>query len=308
MSRMGHYARALLLIAVSCIVTAGAQDHPPEPAVNLGDTSFLDALGGPGWLVEEIGDGSHSGKTVDGTGQSIAGAPAVNAVSGLTHIAWLSNRRLLGGWYGVEAVAVAAHVNAGSQGEAGGWGNLTLSPFILQWPEREIGRIRIVQRAVLDFDLPVGEYQRDSAVNISSNAFTVHPYYAVTVFPAKKIETSWRVHYLWNGTNNAPPYATGARSTQAGQAIHFNATAAYQLHHGIWIGANGYYLKQVTDPKVNGTPLPDSPEQVGSIGPGAVWNLGRCLLYANAYHEFGAENRPEGNKIVLRVQWIIGGK
>ena len=128
-------------LAVSCICAAGALAHPPEPSINLGDTSFLDGLGGPGLLLEEIGDGSHSGKTVDRTGQSISGAPAVNAVSGLTHIAWLGNRRLLGGWYGVEAVAVPAHVNAGSQGEAGGWGNLTLSPFILQWPESEIGRV-----------------------------------------------------------------------------------------------------------------------------------------------------------------------
>jgi hypothetical protein len=306
MSRMAHHMRGLLLMAVSCICAARAQPHPPEPTVNLGDTSFLDAIGGPGWLLEEIGDASHSGKTVDGTGRTIAGAPAANAVSGLTHIAWLSNGRLLGGWYGVEAVPVAAHVSASPQGDVGGWGNLTLSPFILQWPERKIGRGRIVQRAVLDFDLPVGEYQRASAINISSHAFTVHPYYAIPLYPAKKFETSWRVHYLWNGTNNAPPYATGAHSTQAGQAIHFNATAGYQLPHGIWIGANSYYLKQVTDPKVNGTSLPDSPEQVGAIGPGAVWNLGRCLLYANAYHELGAENRPEGNKLVLRVQWIIG--
>jgi hypothetical protein len=215
MFRMARHMRVLLLMAVSCICTARAQVHPAEPSINLGDTSFLDAIGGPGLLVEEIGDGSHSGKTVDGAGQSITGAPAVNAISGLTHIAWLSNRRLLGGWYGVEAVAVAAHVNAGSQGEAGGLGNLTLSPFILQWPETKIGRMRMVQRAVLDFDLPVGEYRRDSAVNISSYAFTVHPYYSVTLYPVKRIETSWRVHYLWNGTNNAPPYATGARSTQA---------------------------------------------------------------------------------------------
>jgi hypothetical protein len=304
MSKMAKYFRGFLLIAVSC--SAGAQAHPPEPAVNLGDTSFLDAVGGPGLLLEEIGDGSHSGKTVDGEGQKIAGAPTVNAISGLTHIAWLSNRRLLGAWYGVEAVAVAAHVNAGSQGDVSGWGNLTLSPLILQWQEKEIGGSRIAQRVVLDFDLPVGEYRRDTPVSLSSHAFTVHPYYAITVFPGKKFETSWRVHYLWNGTNDAPPYATGAYSTQAGQAIHFNATAGYKLPHGIWIGANGYYLKQITDPHVNGTALPDSPEQVGAIGPGAVWNLGRCLLYANAYHELGAENRPEGNKIVLRVQWILG--
>ena len=148
------------------LCAAGALAHPPEPSINLGDTSFLDGLGGPGLLLEEIGDGSHSGKTVDRTGQSIAGARAVNAVSGLTHIAWLGNRRLLGGWYGVEAVAVPAHINAGSEGEAGGWGTLTLSPFILQWPESEIGRARIAQRAVLEFDLPVGEFQRDSASGV----------------------------------------------------------------------------------------------------------------------------------------------
>jgi len=29
-----------------------------------------------------------------------------------------------------------------------------------------------------------------------------------------------------------------------------------------------------------------------------VWNLGRCLLYANAYHELGAQESAEGNKIV----------
>jgi hypothetical protein len=56
---------------------------------------------------------------------------------------------------------------------------------------------------------------------------------------------------------------------------------------------------------IDGVRLQNSPEQVGAIGPGAVWNLGRCLLYANAYHEFGAENRPEGNKIVLRAEWIF---
>jgi hypothetical protein len=41
--------------------------HPSEPTVNLGDTSFLDAMGGPGLLIEEIGDGSHDGKVANGT-------------------------------------------------------------------------------------------------------------------------------------------------------------------------------------------------------------------------------------------------
>src|SRR5580698_3653078 len=117
------------------LIPLEAQSHVAEPTVNLGDTSFLDAIGGPGLLVEEIGDGSHSGKVVDGEGHAITGAPAVNSVSGLTHIAWLSNRRVIGGWYGVEVVGVAAHVNAGASGTAAGWGDTTVSPFMLQWSE-----------------------------------------------------------------------------------------------------------------------------------------------------------------------------
>jgi hypothetical protein len=292
----------LVLISSTSLV---AQTHVAEPAVNLGDTSFLDGIGGPGVVIEEIGDGAREGKVVDGSGSPISGAGAVNSISELTHIAWLTHKTILGGWYGAEVVASAAHVNAGSTGQSGGWGALTVSPFILQWSERKIGNVPIDQRVVFDFDLPVGAYTRSSAVNIGANAFTVHPYYAITAFPIKRIEASWRVHYLWNSTNDSPPLATGARSTQAGQAVHFNATAAYNFGKHLWIGPNAYYLRQITDGRVNDLPLRNSPEQVGAIGPGMVWNSGKWFFYANAYHEFGVKNRPEGNKLVLRVEKIF---
>jgi hypothetical protein len=283
------------------------QTHVAEPAVNLGDTSFLDGLGGPGAVIEEIGDGAHEGTVVDGSGVPISGASAVNSIGELTHIAWLSHKTILGGWYGTEVVATAAHVNAGNAGQSGGWGALTMSPLILQWRERKIGSVRIDQRVDLDLDLepPVGAYTRSSAVNISANAFSVNPYYAVNAFPIKRIETSWRVHYLWNSTNDSPPYAADAQSTQAGQAIHFNATTAYNFGKHLWIGPNAYYLRQITDGRVDGVPLRNSPEQVGAIGPGMVWNSGKWFFYANGYHELGVENRPKGNKLVLRIEKVF---
>jgi hypothetical protein len=292
----------LILLSATSLV---AQTHVAEPAVNLGDTSFLDGMGAPGVVMEAIGDGTHAGTIVDGTGSHISGAGAVNSITELTHVAWLTHKTILGGWYGTEVVAAAAHVNAGTAGQSGGWGALTVSPFILQWSERKIGNVPIDQRVVLDFDLPVGAYTRSSAVNISANAFTVHPYYAVTAFPSKRIETSWRVHYLWNSTNDSPPAATGAQSTQAGQAIHFNATTAYNFGKHLWIGPNAYYLQQITDGRINGVSLSNSPEQVGAIGPGVVWKSGKWFFYANAYHELGAKNRPEGAKLVLRMEKIF---
>ena len=291
-----------ILTGVQCISLLGQSRHVSEPAVNLGDTSFLDGLGGPGFVVEQIGDAAHDGTITDSAGNALANAGAVNSISGLTHIAWLSPEKFLGGWYGVEVVLSAAHVNAGAQGEAGGLGATTVAPFILQWPELRVLGIAIDQRFVADFDLPTGQYWRTSNVNIGYNAFTVHPYYSITAFPVKRLETSWRVHYLWNSTNNDPPISAGARSTQAGQAIHFNATAAYKVWKGLWIGLNAYYLKQITDGKIDAVALHDSPEEVGAIGPGMVWNSGTWFFYANAYQEFGAENRSTGHKLVLRIE------
>ena len=283
-----------------------AQAHPPQPMVNLGDTSFLDALGAPGFLLEQIGDASHAGTATDGSGHAVPNAPAVNSISSLTHGVVLTKHHVFGAWYGAEAIVSAAHLNAGSPGAVGGFGDLTVSPLILQWKQKKIGSTLLNQRFVLDFEAPVGEYSRNLPKNLSSHAFTIHPYYAFTFFPTHRIETSWRTHYLYNGVNNSPPYRTNSFSTQAGQAVHFNATVAYELPHDLWIGAYAYFLKTITGPKVNGISVNASPEQVGSIGPGLVWDRGAYLFYVNGYHELGAVNRPEGNKLVLRVQWVPG--
>jgi hypothetical protein len=301
---MAKFLCAAMLICLRSISMQG-QSHVSEPAVNLGDTSFLDGPAGPGFLAEEIGDGANDGTIADSDGIAVPGAGAVNSISSLTHVAWLCPKKVLGGWYGVEVVLSAAHVNAGATGEAGGLGSTTVAPFILQWPEHRLFGMAIDQRITADFDLPTGQYSRTSNVNISSHAFTVHPYYAVTVFPEKRIETSWRVHYLWNSTNNDPPISTDAQATQAGQAIHFNATAAYNIYKGLWIGPNAYYLKQIIDGKIDGVPLPNSPEQVGAIGPGMVWNHSSWFFYANSYQEFAAQNRATGHKLVLRVEKVF---
>src|ERR1700733_2197816 len=295
---------ATMVIVFGCIA-AQAQTHVAEPTGDLGDTSFLDAIGAPGFLFEEIGDIAHDGRIVNSSGQTVSGSGSVNSVSSLTHVAWLAHQRILGGWYGLEVIGAAAYVNAGAQGQMGGFGDLTVGPFLLQWPEHRVFGMPIDQRFTADFGVPVGKYSPTSNVNLGSDAFNVHPYYSITAHPTKRTETSWRIHYLWNAPNDAPPTTTGAQSTQPGQAIHFNATAAHNVYKGLWLGANGYYLTQITDGRINGVPLHDSPEQVGAIGPGMVWNTGHWYFYGNFYQEVGAENRATGRKLVLRVMKVF---
>ena len=263
------------------------------------------ALPAPAAFWEEIVDGAHNGSIVDGQGNRVAGSGSVNSVSGLTHAAWLSRWKVLDAWYGAEGIGGAAYVDAGTQGRVGGFGDLTVGPLILQWPMVRLLGMPIDQRFVADFDFPVGRYTRTSGVNLSSNASTVHPYYAVTAHPSKRIETSWRVHYLWNSTNNTPPENTGYRSTQAGQAIHFNATSAYNVHDGLWFGVNAYFLSQISDPKIDGNPIAHSQERVIALGPRMVWARQHWLFFANQYNEFDARNRATGQKLVLRVEKIF---
>ena len=130
MSRIARRFGQVLLAILAGNAGLRAQQHPQEPTVNLGDTSFLDALGAPGLLIEEIGDASHSGAKTDGSGQVLAGAPGVNSISGLTHGVVLTKQKLFGAWWGFEAIVVAARVNAGSSGVASGLGDLTISPLV----------------------------------------------------------------------------------------------------------------------------------------------------------------------------------
>jgi hypothetical protein len=93
---------------------------------------------------------------------------------------------------------------------------------------------------------------------------------------------------------------------RAGQAIHLNATASYEIFKNVYVGANCYYLKQITDARANGLALPNSRQQIGAIGPGAVINRGEWYVYINGYHEIGAENMSAGNKLILRVEKVFG--
>ena len=292
----------MLLAAVSSTRLFG-QVHVPEPAVNLGDTTFLDGLGGPGWVAETIGDGYQTGSVRGSFGATVPSAEGVNSISDLTHIAWISKARIIGGWYGSEVVVTAAHVDAGNGGSSGGFGDLTISPFLLQWPEQKVWWLRIQQRADFDVDLPTGAYSQHSALNIGANNVRLEPYYAITAYPLRRLETSWRVHYLWNYANKSPAGPLGAQSTQAGQALHLNATLSYNLPKCLWFGLNGYYLDQITNGRLNGIAVTGSPEQVGALGPGVLWNeSSHWHFYANAYQEFGAKNRLEGHKLVLRIE------
>ena len=84
--------------------------------------------------------------------------------------------------------------------------------------------------------------------------------------------------------------------------MHLNFTTAYQVIPQLRLGINAYYLKQVSDFKVDGNSVDDSKEQVLAIGPGLLWHINPDLhFFFNAYFESEAENRPEGERYNARL-------
>jgi hypothetical protein len=195
-----------------------------------------------------------------------------------------------------------ANLDIASQPQARGRavGDLSVNPFILQWNDQKVFGRPFFGRFDFAMVVPTGQYDSSRSLNIGNNVLSLNPYYAFTIFPTDKLEVSARLHYLWNSQNDNPYEGLDASSVQPGQAFHANLAISYEVMKGLRLGINGYALQQLTDDKMNGNSLPDSKERVFGIGPGLVYSKDKWWIYLNSYFEIGAENRPEGMKVVLR--------
>lgn len=286
-----------------CAVVASAADVS-LPAVNLGDTSFVDGVAYPGWFVEETLGYYHADRFKDPQGNRVAGSNKLTAVSATTHIVYLSKYRLMGGFWGTEVLLPLADVDVetsfGPKDRERGVGNLIVSPFILQWTDQKLFAMPYFQRVVVAVTVPTGSYDRSRPVNAGSDMVSINPYYAFTILPTEKFEVSARLHYLWNSENDRPFVGMGAGTIQPGQAFHANYAASYEVVKGVRLGLSGYALQQLTADKIDGRSQANSEERVFGIGPGIMLTGNVVSLCLNSYFETGAENRPEGTKVVLR--------
>jgi hypothetical protein len=234
----------------------------------------------------------------------------VDAWVSLTQFIHQSDTEILGGKWGLDVivpyVSVNASYNSGVPGPAAnssGLGDILVGPY-LQWgPSMGENGPVFMQRVELQIIFPTGKYDKNKEMNPGSNFLSFNPYWAGTLFVNPRLTVSTRLHYLWNGKNDEPNRGfVGASDSQAGQAIHANFASAYEvIPRMLRVGLNGYYLKQISDTKVDGKSMSDLKEKVLGIGPGWIFSFSQdSHLFFNAYFESNAHNRPEGVRSVLR--------
>jgi hypothetical protein len=218
----------------------------------------------------------------------------------VTHVAYAPPNKVLGGSWGIELQLPLVFIDLttpGAQASTGGLGDLIFSPLEFQAPEVSLLGRPFYHRLDMIFVAPTGKYNPNALANPGSNVWSFNPYYAFTWLLTDRLETSWRLHYLWNSINYDPGPAFDARTTQPGQAIHFNGAVSFEAVRPLRTGIAGYFLQQISDSRADGHAIAGSRERVAALGPGLFVMIGSTQLAANAYWEFATENRPTGARL-----------
>ncbi|HFD13463.1 MAG TPA: phenol degradation protein meta [Crenotrichaceae bacterium] len=305
---------------IACLLMTNSTQAYDLPGVNLGFTSFLDGAppAGKGFYFSQYLQYWNPDKFADKNGNDLLPSFAdedLSAWISLSQFIYQSDKELLfGGKWGIDVIVPFLSLDldydvSGTsnfpQDNGNGLGDVVIGPY-LQW-DPVMGKNGPVFMHRFEFQVivPTGKYDSNREINPGSNFLSFNPYWAGTLFLTPQISTSTRIHYLWNAKNNSPNrnfVANGARNTQAGQAIHLNFDLAYELlPKQLRIGINSYYLKQISDTKVNGKGVGGRREQVFGIGPGLVYHFSKQdHVFFNYYFELFAENRAYGNRLNLR--------
>jgi hypothetical protein len=303
-----------LMLALGLAGTPVAANAYDLPAVNLGGTSFYDgapAPSGNGWYLVEYLQSISASRLTDNKGDSL-GLPKekIDLFVPLTQIIYVPETRwgdITPGWTVLLPWVSKAEVDDGLHNTAiaaqTGIGDTTIGGYLQFAPIMGTNGPVFSQRIELDVSLPTGQYDPDLAINPGSNTLSLNPYYAATYWASPGMSFSGRLLYLWNAGNNDPATSLAARhNSQAGQALHANLTAEYAVTPQLTLGLNGYWLNQITDTRVDGEAVKGRKEKVWAAGPGLLYGLNADnIIFVNSYFEHGAQNRAEGNRLVVRL-------
>jgi hypothetical protein len=322
MASTGGRAAAAAAMLLCAIGGARAQNVTvSEPTgINLGLTSFYDGFGrgASGFVYLGYWEYAHLNALEDSRGHAIAAFrnPRVDVELWLNQFVYLFPGTLLGGHVGLTAIVpltrFSSHFDTPGpvlRDDGFGIGDLAIGPVLQYDPIMLNGHPFMSNRFEIDFILPSGKYDRNADINQSSGYTSVNPSWAGTLLFAPRWELSWRLHYLYNFKNMQPASSdpmmiAGVRDTQAGQAVWTNFAASYSLASSLHVGINGYYFKQITRSRVNGTHQTGTEQLALAVGPGFLWEKSVSdKLFLNVYSQTDVKNQAAGD-FAINFHWI----
>lgn len=217
----------------------------------------------------------------------------VDAYANVVRIVHVTPRKLLGASYAFQVIVPLVDLNVrvgGAHGHDTSIGDVVIDPLILGWRR---GDLHITSG--IDIFLPTGNYKSTRLANVGRNYISFEPVLALSYLPKSGWDASVKIMYDINTRNRETGYLSG-------QELHFDYNVGKSLRNGLGLGVAGYFLRQTTDDRLNGSTAPNDGDRgrAFAIGPTVKYQLGKALLIGVWQHETSAENRPQGEKIWFR--------
>lgn len=147
---------------------------------------------------------------------------------------------------------------------------------------------------------PVGDYELGRVANLGTNHWAFDTGMRFTYLNQDSgLELSGAAGFTFNLENQDTNY-------QSGTEFHFEAIGRQYLNETFFLGASGYYYEQIEDDTGLGARLGGFRGRVAGIGPLAgltfpVDDTRRMTAEVRYVHEFAAQNRLEGDAIMLSL-------
>ena len=311
-------AGSLAFTAISSLHAeqSGSGHYMPGASASFIDTS----PGKPGWVVENIymnySDASFGGSLGMPFGSNLALNLTANATAETPLILYSPDHLVLGALpsFGVAVpyvwMDVKAHgtIDAGGvrhsvtrEDKADGIGDIQLIPLMLGWTNGDFK-----YGASFSVYAPTGEYDKDRLANVGLGYWTFTPMITFSWLSSKiGTEASIFSGVDFNTKNTDADY-------QSGDIFHLDATVAQHLPllgGFAGVGANGFYIKQITGDSGSGARLGSFEVETYGVGPVLSYahKLGKHDLVCEAkwLPQLHSENTTKGDYFWVKLALLF---
>jgi hypothetical protein len=181
------------------------------------------------------------------------------------------------------------------QGHRRGWGDLTVGNG-LHWTFPDFDVVNAV-----DFVAPTGGYEAARLTNPGQNHWVLRINHLGTWHPMPAWDVSYRLHWDYNFENTATNY-------RSGQTVYLNWAVGWKPRPPLTLGLAGYFLRQITDDRQDGSIVGPAGNRVrvDGLGPCVKYFLpNHVMLTAKYFREYNARNHPEGAQSWLEVTFPL---
>ncbi len=228
----------------------------------------------------------------------------MNVVANVFRFVYVTPIKILGADWAMHAIMPVLNVDARLRlpngatmfdGSDAGIGDITIDPIILGW---HFGKnFHLITG--LDINVPTGQYDQTSAVNVGRNYFEFEPVAAFTYLHDRGFEASIKLMYDFNLKNMSTDY-------QSGQEFHFDYLIGQ--HYCNWMfGVGGQFYQQSTNDEFPGQALDfdGNRGQAFSIGPAIQYQYKNMFFGLKYQHDVVSENRPDAQKVWVRFTYAF---